>query len=290
MSSFAEFKKKQAELSDAVKNMAKKPNKSYQDERFWRFTKDASGNANATIRFLPQQDPSKSPVLLTYKHGFQEEGRWFIEECPVTIGEKCPVCEQSSTLWATDEETARKYWRNKQYIANILVIDDEGNPENNGKTFLFQFGKIVYDKIMEVVQPEDEDEEPINVFDFDEGANFKLKIVQKAGFNNYDKSKFLSKTSALENQEEIFDSLVDLDEFVDPEKFKSYDEILKKFSNVVNYTAPVQKQSASDEGKSSENADKETPKKFEFHEDDVLEDNEEGDEIDFDSLLSDDED
>lgn len=286
MASFAEFKKKQEELNSAVKKMAEKPTRSYQDDRVWQFTKDGSGNANATIRFLPQQDPSKSPVILTYRHAFQETGRWFIDECPVTVGEKCPVCEQSAGLWSSDEDTARKYWRNKVYISNILVVDDEANAENNGKVFIWKFGKKVYDKIMDVVQPEDEDEDPINVFDFDEGVNFKLKITQVSGFNNYDKSKFMTKQSAIEDQEEVFDCLYDLNEFQDKERFKTYDELLEKFSNVTGANTPVQ------EKQSKPQQQEEKHQSFEFKEEEEKNENDDADEeeIDFDKLLEDDDD
>ena len=143
---FKAFKKQQAALKDSVAKLAQKPTNNYADDRFWNLTKDTAGNANATIRFLPQQDPSKAPIVLTFRHAFQTEGRWFIEECPHTIGEKCPVCEYSSSLWDSNEDEARKHWRAKGYIANVLIVDDPANPENNGQVKLFKFGKKIYDK------------------------------------------------------------------------------------------------------------------------------------------------
>jgi hypothetical protein len=281
---FKDFKAKQGELTDAIKKMAEKPKTNYTDEREWKFIKDGSGNANATLRFLPQQDLSKSPVLLTFRHAFQNEGRWFIEECPHTIGEKCPVCETSSGMWNSDEDTARQYWRNKVYVANILVVDDEGEPENNGKVFLWKFGKQIYDIIMEAVQPEDEDEEGVNVFDFDKGANFKFKCIQKGGFNNYQKSKFQTKCSAIKEaeQEAVFNAIIDTDEFKAESLFKTYDEILKKFSGVIGInSSPMAEKSAQPAKEEKPQFDLKEP------EDTSAEDDEE---FDFDSLLDDDDD
>jgi len=281
---FSDFKKKQSELTSAIEKMAASPaKKNYEDERFWSFTKDSAGNANATIRFLPQQDLSKSPIVLTFRHGFQSAGRWFIEDCPHTVGEKCPVCEQSTAIWNEDEDTARKYWRAKTYIANILVVDDEANPENNGKVFLWKFGKQLYDIILETLAPEDEDEEGVNVFDFDEGLNFKLKVVQKSGYNNYQKSKFVMSKTAIDEdiQEQVFNSIHDLDEFLDKDKFKTYDEMLQKFTSVIGAkpVAPIQ------ETKPAKTPD---PVKSEPVEDEVPWEDNDDDDVDFDALLAED--
>ncbi len=225
---------------------------------------------------------------MTFYHSAQPEGRWFIEDCPHTIGEKCPICEYSSALWTSDEKTARAFWRKKGYIANILVVQDEANPENEGKVFLFKFGKSIYDMIMAAVAPEDEDDESLNVFDFDEGYDFKLKLVQKAGYNNYDKSKFAMKPSEIAGgdvkaQEEIFNSIHDLSEFGDPERFKSYDELAKKLASVTSGNVPapqnLEKEIAKEIDK-SQVKEQETENDFEEEEDD----------FDFDKLLGDDSD
>jgi hypothetical protein len=285
---FAEFKKQQASLKDSVAKLAQKPANNYADDRFWNLTKDTAGNANATIRFLPQQDPSKAPIVLTFRHAFQKEGRWFIEECPHTIGEKCPVCEYSSANWESNEDEARMHWRAKGYIANILVVDDPANPENNGKVFMYKFGKKLYDMVMEMVAPEDEDETGVNVFDFDEGVNFKLKLVQKSGFNNYDKSKFVTKSSAIDDsvQETVYDGIFDMDEFFDKKRFKSYDELVAKLNGSQNANSVPSIQDEINKNKKAVDEKKaaETPVDT-GSDDDVDQDNEE---IDFDALLADD--
>lgn len=282
---FADFKKNASKMKESLHKLAQEPKNSYDDDRFWTLTKDKIGNGLATIRFLPQQDPSDSPIILTFRHAFQKDGRWFIDECPHTIGEKCPICEYSSSIWNTNEDEARMYWRTKGYIANILVVKDPAKPENDGKVFMFKFGKKIYDKIMNIVAPEEEDEEPVNIFDFDAGLDFKLKLGQVAGYNNYDKSSFVFKQTKvgggkLKEQEAIFNAIHKLDEFVDPERFKTYDQLLKKLTKA---NAAVAVPSIDSEIK--------TDKKDEsvaFEPDAVEEEvTDNVDDIDFDALLSD---
>ncbi len=280
---FRTFKKNQSKLQESVTNLAKAPTNQYQDDRFWSLKKDSSGNANATIRFLPQKDPSTSPILLTFRHAFKNAGKWFIDECPFTIGEKCPVCEYSQSIWGSNETVARLHWRTKSYIANIIVVSDENNPENEGKVFLYKFGKKIYDKVLEIIAPEDEDETSVNIFKFDEGLNFKLKLVQVGGYNNYDKSKFLMTPSAIADgdmnkQEAIFNAIHELAEFTDPKKFKTYDELLIKLngSQAAKTVPPLET-----EYKQTEII----PEEKKTGEDDTVEDT---DDIDFDALLSDD--
>ena len=286
---FKKFKKSQKKLKEAITKLAQTPANSYADERFWNLTKDSVGNANAIIRFCPQQDPDEAPILLTFRHGFQIQGKWFIEECPNTIGEKCPVCEHSSAIWNSNEKEARKFWRAKSYIGNILVIKDETNPENEGKVFLYKFGKTIYDKIMDRCAPEDVDEEGVNIFDFDEGLDFKLKMIQKGGYNNYDKSAFLFKSSAISDgdekkQEKVFKSIIELKEFIDPERFKSYDALLKKLTSftsaklVPSIDAEMKKEVKKEEKKEAESFDSS---------DEDIEDSDADDDIDFDALLAD---
>ncbi len=288
---FKSFKKNQNKLKDSLNKLAQQPANSYADERFWNVTKDTTGNGSAIIRFLPQKDPDNSPILLTFRHAFQKEGRWFIEECPVTIGEKCPVCEYSSSIWNSNEKEARKHWRTKSYIANIIVVKDEANPDFEGNVFMFKFGKKIYDMIMNRVAPEDDDgDEGVNVFDFDEGLDFRLKLGQVSGYNNYDKSSFSFKSSAVADgkikaQEEIYNKIYSLDEFIDPEKFKSYDDLLKKLtgSNAANKVPSLDAELKED--KKSEVVE---DKKSEPFDPDKDIDEDDTDDIDFESLLDDD--
>lgn len=286
---FKEFKNNQKKLSEAINKMKNQGNQnSYVDERFWNGNKDSSGNGVATIRFLPQKNFDASPIILTYRHGFQLNGKWFIEPCPVTIGEKCPVCEHSQSIWSSNENLARDLWRKKTYIANILVIEDPANPENNGTVKLFKFGKGLYDNIMSIVAPEDEDEEGVNVFDFDEGLNFKWKLVQKGGYNNYDKSKFIMNPNSIGNgdesiQEQIYNKIFDFEEFVNPKGYKSYDDLLKKFREVMNKPSI----NAPKTHEENLNTAKKQEKTIESEDETV---NEEDDDFDFDSLLNDEDD
>jgi len=212
-----------------------------------------SGNASATIRFLARTEGDELPWVKIFSHGFKgPTGRWYIENCLTTIGQACPACELNTKLWnstTNDNGPERKQVREQKrklgYIANILVVNDPKHPENNGKVFLFKFGKKIFDKIMGKARPTFEDEEPVNVFDYWEGANFKLRMKMVDKFPNYDTSEFESVSAVADSDEEILEVVnqqYKLSEFVDKGNFKSYDDLKKKLTMVLNAgAAPVPK-------------------------------------------------
>ena len=214
---------------------------SYKDDRFWKPELDKSGNGYAVIRFLPPVDGEELPWARYWSHGFKGKGGWYIEKSLTTLGKKDPVSELNSELWNTglesDKDIARQRRRKLNYVSNIMVVHDPSNPENDGKIFLYRFGKKIFDKIQEAMKPEFEDETPINPFDFWQGANFKLKVRKVAGFINYDKSEFESASALLEGDdsklEELWKNQHALSEFTDPTGFKSYDELKKRLSDVI---------------------------------------------------------
>ena len=229
--------------------------KSYGDDRVWKPTVDKAGNGYAVIRFLPAGGGEDLPWVRYWDHGFKgSTGRWYIERSLTSIGQNDPVSELNSQLWNTgrdeDKETARQRKRRLHHVSNILVISDSANPENEGKVFLYEYGKKIMDKIMDVMQPQFADETPINPFDFWNGANFKLKIRNVEGYRNYDKSEFDASTKLYDGDEtrleEIYNNLYKLDEFTDPEYYKSYAELQKKLyevigeADVANTFSPVQ--------------------------------------------------
>jgi hypothetical protein len=215
--------------------------KSYVDDRFWRLEGDKAGNGTATIRFLPRTEGDELPWVRIFSHGFQgPTGKWYIENSLTTLGENDPVGELNSRLWNSgseaNKEIARKQKRKLSFIANILIVSDPKHPENEGKVFLFKFGKKIFDKIMDKAQPTFQDESPVNVFDYWEGANFKLRMRKKDGYANYDESMFME-PSALGSDEdivEIANAQYKLSEFVDRKNFKSYDELKKKLDEVLS--------------------------------------------------------
>ena len=231
-------------LSQVQAENAPQEKKSYVDERLWKPELDKSGTGSAVIRFLPAPDGEELPWVKVFKHAFQgPTGKWYIENSLTTIGKNDPVSEHNSALWntglETDKETARKQKRKLEYYSNIYVVSDPKHPENNGKVFLFRYGKKIFDKIMAAMQPEFEDETPINPFDFWEGANFKLKIRKVDGYWNYDKSEFDS-VSTLKDNDDALDSIwktqYSLTDFTAPTNFKSYDELKKRLDDVLSGT------------------------------------------------------
>ena len=226
-------------LASELDKMAKGSN-SYKDDRFWRPETDSAGNGYAVIRFLPAPAGEDNPFVRTYTHAFQGKGGWYIENSRTTIGEKDPVSEMNSELWQQGEkgqEVARQRKRRLQYISNIVVLSDPKNPENEGKVFLYKYGKKIFDKISEAIKPEFADETAINPFDFWKGADFKLKIRKVAGFTNYDKSEFDSQSELFEGKDDFLEALwkqeYSLNEFIDPANFKSYDELKEKLDRVL---------------------------------------------------------
>jgi len=221
------------------------------DERFWAPTVDKAGNGYAVIRFLPAPVSEDVPFVRIFDHGFQGPGgSWYIENSLTTIGKKDPVGELNSALWNSgieaDKDTARKQKRRLHFISNIYVVEDKGKPENDGKVFLYKYGKKIFDKLNEVMNPQFPDETPMNPFDLWEGANFALKIRNVEGYRNYDKSSFmapgpLNKSDSV--MEGIYNKEHSLQEFLKPENFKSYDELKEKLNRVL--AAPMEGMSRS---------------------------------------------
>ncbi len=216
--------------------------KSYKDERLWKPELDKSGNGYAVLRFLPAIEGEDMPWAKIWNHAFQgPTGQWYIENSLTTIGKADPVSELNSTFWNTglesDKEIARKQKRKLQYFSNIYVVSDAKHPENEGKVFLFRYGKKIFDKLMAAMQPEFEDETPINPFDFWEGANFKLKIRKVDGYWNYDKSEFEAPSALFDNDgqiEDVWKKAYPLGEFSAPTNFKSYEELKTRLDTVLS--------------------------------------------------------
>ena len=222
--------------------------KSYVDERLWKPELDKTGNGYAVIRFLPAVKGEELPWAKVWNHAFQgPTGQWYIENSLTTIGQKDPVSEMNTSYWnsgvESDKEIARRQKRKLQYFSNIYVVEDPKHPENEGKVFLFRFGKKIFDKVMETMQPAFEDEVAINPFDFWKGANFKLKIRKVDGFWNYDKSEFDKKPSALFDEddalEEVWKKQYSLKDYTAPPNFKYYDELKTRLDTVLAGTTKV---------------------------------------------------
>jgi hypothetical protein len=235
-------------LLNAVKeDSAPQEKKSYKDDRLWKPEMDKSGNGYAVIRFLPAVDGEDLPWAKVWNHAFQgPTGQWYIENSLTTIGQKDPVSEHNTRLWNTglesDKEIARKQKRKLQYFSNIYVVSDSKHPENDGKVFLYRFGKKIFDKIMEAMQPAFEDEKPINPFDFWEGANFKLKVRKVDGYWNYDKSEFADASPFLDDDdaiETVWKKQYPLAEHTAATNFKSYDELKTRLDAVLSGTVSV---------------------------------------------------
>jgi gp32 DNA binding protein like len=220
------------------------------DERFWQPEVDKAGNGMAIIRFLPAplaDGDDALPWVRRFNHAFQGTGGWLIDNCLTTNNQKCPVCEHNSILWNSgieaNKEIVRKQKRKLTYIANILVISDPKNPANEGQIKLYKFGKKIFDKISEAMNPEFADETPMNPFDFWEGANFKIKIRQVEGYRNYDKSEFDTPAALSDDDEKlekIWKSEYSLKEFVDAKHFKSYDQLKDRLTLVLGLNGVTQ--------------------------------------------------
>ena len=252
MSSFANLKRSRNDLDKLTKAIedttspTSKEAGSKDDTRLWQPTVDKAGNGMAVIRFLPApavDGDDALPWVRRFDHGFQGPGGWYIENSLTTLGQKDPVSEYNTTLWNSgieaNKEIARKQKRRLHYIANILVVSDPSNPSNEGQIKLFKFGKKIFDKITEAMNPEFADETPVNPFDMWEGANFKLKIRNVEGYRNYDKSEFADKSALLDGDDEKLEALwkkeFSLKEFTEPSNFKSYEVLKAKLDKVLGF-------------------------------------------------------
>ena len=221
--------------------------KSYVDERIWKPVMDKTGNGYAVIRFLPAVKDESLPWVKLWNHAFQgPTGQWYIENSLTTVGQNDPVSEMNSAYWnsgvESDKEIARRQKRKLSYYSNIYVVSDPKNPQNEGKVFLYRFGKKIFDKCMESMQPAFEDETPVNPFDFWEGANFKLKIRKVDGYWNYDKSEFEAPSPLFDDDEqleEVWEKQYALAEFTANTNFKSYGELKTRLDNVLAGTTVV---------------------------------------------------
>jgi len=237
--------KKQSSLGSLTAKLVKEVEKSNKggggtDDRLWKPEMDKSGNGYAVIRFLPAPEGEDLPWVKLFSHAFQGPGGWYIEISLTTIGGKDPIGELNRELWNSgsdaNKEIVRKQKRKLSFYANIYVVQDKANPQNEGKVFLYKFGKKIFDKIMEAMQPEFEDETPINPFDFWQGANFKLKLKKVAGYWNYDASEFAPTSPLLDDDdamEAIWKKQYSLTAFTAPDQFKSYDELKKRLDYVL---------------------------------------------------------
>jgi hypothetical protein len=255
MSSFANLKRNKSsfdKLTKAIEATTQPAEAgSKEDTRFWQPEVDKSGNGMAVIRFLaaPAVDGDDAlPWVRIFSHGFQAQGGWLIDNCLTTLdGAKCPVCDHNSTLWNSgieaNKEIVRKQKRKLNYIANVLIVSDPKHPENEGQVKLFKFGKKIFDKISEAMNPEFPDEKPVNPFDFWEGANFKLKIRNVEGYRNYDKSEFESAEPLLggddDKLEELWKKEHSLKEFLDAKNFKPYDQLKSRLDKVLGFSGSV---------------------------------------------------
>jgi len=251
--------KKQSKLGSLTDKLVKEVEKmntgsTSADDRFWKPTMGKDNVGSAVIRFLPAPDGEDLPWVKIFAHGFQGPGGWYIENSLTTMGQKDPVTEFNRGLWNSgnekDKETVRKQKRKLSYYSNIYVIKDPSNPQNEGKVFLFKFGKKIFDKILNAMQPEFEDETPINPFDFWAGANFRLKIRKVEGYWNYDKSEFDSSGPLLDDDdalEAIWKKEYSLSALVAPDQFKTYEELEKRLNYVLGVGKVAPKAPSADE-------------------------------------------
>ena len=247
---FSALKKGRGNFDSLMKEVEKiatpQTQEAQKDDRFWSLEVDKAGNGSAIIRFLPPPKGEDLPWVRIWNHGFQgPTGKWYIENSLTTLGKPDPVSELNTELWNSgteaNKEIARKQKRRLAYIANVYVVKDPAHPENEGKVFLYKFGKKIFDKIKDVMQPQFEDEEPINPFDFWKGANFKLKARNVEGYRNYDKSDFESSSPLADDDdmEKIWNKEYSLQEFLDPKNFKSYEELKQKLEQVLSTTSTL---------------------------------------------------
>ena len=250
--SFAALKRNRTDLNSLInqaqENTGQQSQRQSEDPRFWTPTRDKAGNGYAVIRFLPGDAEAPTPWVRYWDHFFKgPTGQWYVEKSLTSIGQQDPLAESNSKLWNEDgsdeaKRTVRERKRNLRYIANVLVISDPANPENEGQVKLYRFGKKIFDKIMDSMQPQFPDEAPVNPFDMWEGADFTLKIRKVEGYPNYDASSFKSASELFtgddEKKETIYEKQHEMTEWTDPKNYKTYDELKSRLALVLGESVP----------------------------------------------------
>lgn len=243
---FKNLKKQKFDINKLVESGKSEGGSGRDDDRFWKPTVDTSGNGYAVIRFLPSDDTDDLPWAKFWNHGFKgPTGKWLFENSLTTLGQPCPISEMNQKLWNSGDESDKKIVRERKrrlhYVTNILVLQDPGNPDNEGKVFLYDFGKKIFDKVMDAMQPEYPDEKPMNPFDLWEGGDFVIKIRKVDGYRNYDKSEFKGPSELFDGDEEKLEAVCNqirpLGEFTDPSNFKTYEQLAAKLADVLGERA-----------------------------------------------------
>jgi hypothetical protein len=254
MSSFSNLKRQSGnldKLAKAVEALSQTSEGSEKSDNFWKPQVDKAGNGMAVLRFLPAaatDGDDSLPWVKIFSHGFQGPGGWLIDNCLTTKNQQCPVCEHNSALWNSgieaNKDIVRKQKRKLNYVANVYVVSDPANRDNEGKVFLYKFGKKIFDKITEAMNPQFEDEQAINPFDLWKGANFKLKIRKVDGYQNYDKSEFDSAaplSSDDDELEKIWKSEYSLNDLLSDKEFKTYDALKGRLDKVLGLNGEAPK-------------------------------------------------
>tara|TARA_B100000029_G_scaffold514149_1_gene615874 strand:- start:1677 stop:2573 length:897 start_codon:yes stop_codon:yes gene_type:complete len=248
--SFQDLKKSRSGFDTLQKSLetsgGNNTQKSFADDRFWKIEMDKSGNGYAEVRFLPAPNGEDMPWVQYWDHGFQGPGGWYIEKSLTTLNKQDPVSEYNTELWNSgveaNKDIARKQKRRLHYVSNIYVVSDPAHPENEGKVFLYRFGKKIFEMLKDKMQPQFEDETPVNPFDLWEGANFKIKLRKVDGFWNYDKSEFSAAAPLFDNDDQLeatWNSQHSLQGVIAPDQFKSYDELKEKLDRVLGLAVPT---------------------------------------------------
>ena len=248
--SFQDLKKSRSGFDTLQKSLetsgGNNTQKSFADDRFWKIEMDKSGNGYAEVRFLPAPTGEDMPWVQYWDHGFQGPGGWFIEKSLTTLNKQDPVSEHNTELWNSgieaNKDIARKQKRRLHYVSNIYVVSAPAHPENEGKVFLYRFGKKIFEMLKDKMQPQFEDETPVNPFDLWEGANFKIKLRKVGGFWNYDKSEFSAASPLFDNDDQLeatWNSQHSLQGVIAPDQFKSYDELKEKLERVLGLAVPT---------------------------------------------------
>jgi hypothetical protein len=191
MVNFSDLKKNRTDSFSKLNDQLQKLNQGYNndDGNFWKPEVDKAGNGYAVLRFLPAPGGEDMPFVRIYDHGFQGPGGWYIENSLTTLGQDDPVSEYNTQLWnsgiESNKEIVRKQKRRLSYISNVYVVSDPANPQNEGKVFLYKYGKKIFEKLNDLMNPKYPGETAVNPFDLWEGANSLKKLVAPKNFKPY---------------------------------------------------------------------------------------------------------
>lgn len=195
---------------------------------FW----DMDINKQATVRFLPDKDFDNPNFLIEKQyHELIIDGEKRKIPCLKQYDkkEKCPICEESQRYYNEEGDnsvTGRQLYRKKQWIGQVLVVNDplpanaETGTNSQGDVRLVTLSSKIYKVIKDSID-NDLDAPP---HCYENGTNFIIKKTMDGKYADYSLSKFDRKSTPVDESiiDDLEEKLVDLNSLIPARPDREY--------------------------------------------------------------------